>query len=694
MATSTQNPDGSFTLAAPGVVTKTTPLAFQASTGQTSTNQPPALPTAVVSSLPAQTQVADIKNTVTQTQAQIDVQNQTRVSNQNKPGYDVFGNPVVGTPLPGGGAAAPVAQTPEEKIASQPSDGMKFVYDANGNEQQIPIDQPVPDQYTTVNPRQEPTIPVTATAQTNLYLYKQYQDGSYGRYSLDQNGNYTYAGSATQVDFQGAQAQQAGTQALNTIMNGGTLPLTDNQKAQIAGLQTTWQDAIAKQQLVNANAAGAQGIFQMLHGGEGQIDTVGIIADTVQKGVTIIADLNSKMLSAIALMESGFQTDDYNLIKSAYDTYNQNESAKNKQISDMQDKVAQAVKDAQAVVDKQNAAKAAVVAQDKQIAATRQDQADNDIRSLLADMEKGNATPEQLAAVQKALTNHDYAAAVQAAGNSTLDPTTPAGEYSAYVKTQTAAGKPVMVAGDFIAAQKYKEAYALASATAAVQAGQEDKAQAKLQKQLQTAALSSRSDLGIQSRKVSAAIAAQVLLNQYTDKNGKFDVPASQYGELLLSVANLLSPTGVASVTTQEGLRQATASGDFNNMITYATGHPMAGAPQDIIQNLATTVKNEGLNAEISRNKSLDAQSVGLDPTRKDSVINALPSYDKMSQGDISYQTPEQINTNAVTQVADFRTDPTNAAANEKAYQTVKTQYPNASPTDIAQILGLIPLAK
>jgi hypothetical protein len=308
----------------------------------TSTSAPPASPVAVVSSQPAAAQVQKIQQTSTQASAALAASNAAAAANPTPPV-----TPQVTT------STSTSAQTPEQQIASQPSDGNQFIYDADGNQHQIPIGSPVPSGYTTTNPTAEPTTPVVATAQTNLYLYKQYSDGTYGRYTLDQNGNYTYAGTATAQDFQGAQAQQTATTQLDSILAGGTMPLTADQQSQVAGLKAQYAQLIQQQQTANANLTGAMTIFQSLHGGNGQADTQTAIAQTITYGAQQIADLNAKQASAVAAMEDGFETDDLNALKTAYDDYNTAETAKDKAIADIKTALDTAQKTTNAAIDQQ-----------------------------------------------------------------------------------------------------------------------------------------------------------------------------------------------------------------------------------------------------------------------------------------------------------------------------------------------------
>lgn len=549
--------------------------------------------------------------------------------------------------------------TPEETIANTPDAGYQFIYNSsNGEKSQAVLGQPVPPGFTTTNVKSDAGA---ATAEdANGTVYKQFGDGTYGSFSpTDQ-----YQGPATSAQFNGAKNA---TDIKNKMQQAidGSYPLNANQLTQIKGITDSFAQLIQEQETANANLTGGVTGAENLYGMGNTLTGKGAIQGSIDDGIKKIAALSSKMASAVADMTSGFQKDNFTMLKSAYDTYNQ------------------AATERQAQVDKWQAQ----IDDAKKAAQVEQDKTDTSIKGIIEEATKNGASPQVIASLTKALDAHDYNQAIQGAAGFLQDPTSPAGQYSAYVTENKASGKPLMSAGDFLAAQKYKEAYSAASASVAAQSAYtaSDKNQSKLEHQLQSAALSSRSNLGVQSKKVSAAIAAQVVLDQYPDGKGGYDVPAPAYGELLVSVANLLSPTGVASVTTQENLRQATLSGDLNGAITYALGRPMPGAPNEIIKNLATTIKNEGLNAELARNQELTAQiPTDLEQDRIDHVFNNLPSYEKKSLGDPAYQTPAQLNDSAVGKLADF------AKTNQPMIDEIYAQFPNISPVDIAQKLGLM----
>lgn len=119
--------------------------------------------------------------------------------------------------------------------------------------------------------------------------------------------------------------------------------------------------------------------------------------------------------------------------------------------------------------------------------------------------------------------------------------------------------------------------------------------------------LSNRSGgLGMMDAKVNQAILARQLLDQYYDpKTKEYNVPQAQYTDLAISLATLLAPNTQASDSKVEAIRQRTAQGDFNGMLSYITGAPKNATTSDMVKNLADSIDREGLRAEANREKYL-----------------------------------------------------------------------------------------
>lgn len=666
------------TATAPTTVPTTAP------TGQTATSAPPATPTTVVSSQPASTTAQTMVGTLTQ--AQQDIQNQQSIKAANaaneKAGLVAAGSSNSSTFVTPNTSATP--PTPEQQIADTPDTGNQWIYDAQGNKSQVPIGSALPTGYSTTNPTTGPTTPVTDTTTDPVgNVIKQLSDGTYAKYNVAG----VYVGPASSSDFTQSKNGESLMNSINEVANG-TYPLTANQQAQVDGIKAQFASLIATQQVANANLTGGTTVAENLYGMGNTLTGLGEIKGTVDSGIQKIADLNSQMASAVAQMEAGFQTDDMNLLKSAYDTYSSTVAARQSELDTIQAAAAKALSDANAAAEQKREFDQGEIDKANAITASQNTATDNDIRAAIDDASKNGASATTIASMQKALTTHDYAGAITAAGNTLQDPTSTGGMYNAYVAQQKAAGKSPMSAGDFLAAQKYKESYATASAAADAQGAytESDANQSKLEHQLQQAALSSRSDLGIQNKKVSSAIDLKTLLNQYKDTNGNYNVPATAYTELAVGMATLLSPTGVPAQSVVQDLQQATLKGDLAGALTYATGVQQTGTTQNILTNLADSIDRQGQTAEVLRDKELDAETPSdLDEDRAQAVQDKLPSYDNMSNGDISYQSPEQINDTAVSALAQFKQN------NADAYNALVAAFPNASPTWVAQQAGLLP---
>lgn len=329
-----------------------------APTGQTSTAAPAATPistpTAVVSSAPAAAQAQTIKNTVTQAQTGMAAQSAkaavaanpyslmpgetTDAYNARIAAYNASKDAVAPT------ATTPTAQTPEEQIANTPDTGNQWIYDSQGNKTQLPITQPVPPGYSTTNPSVGPTTPVADTTTDPVgNTYKQFTDGTYGKYSP----TGTYIGTATANDFTSSKNGESLMNSIAQVANG-TYPLTTSQQAQVDGITAQFQQLIQAQQVANANLTGGTTVAENLYGMGNSVSGLGEIKGTVDSGIAKIADLNSKLASSIATMESGFQTDDMTLLKGAYDTYSQAVKDRQTELDNIQAAAQKALSDAQA----------------------------------------------------------------------------------------------------------------------------------------------------------------------------------------------------------------------------------------------------------------------------------------------------------------------------------------------------------
>lgn len=577
------------------------------------------------------------------------------------------------------GSSAP---TPEETIANTPPDNTVWIYNTTtGDRAAMTIGNTPPTGYSLNNPNAvttpaatPPTAAVTDTANDlNGNTYKKYADGTYGEF--DSQGNYIGSASADLFNLN----KQSGTiiNSWNEVMNG-TYPLTPDQQAQITGIQNAYAELIKEQATANANLTGGTTVEMNLFGMGNSLSGIGEIAGTVKAGIAAIAALNDKMNSAVAQMRSGFQTDNLNMVKAGFDMYNTLNQNR------------------QAEIDKQQAAAVAAkqwqADQQRQIAEFNQGEADKvttAIDNVATEAAKNGASA---AIVDQIRNSKDEGTAIQMAVGYMVDPTSSAGEYAAYLKT-VPTGKTPVSATDFIAAQKYKDYYAQYAAKAQFDKSAETSAEKDYIGVLKSGITSTRGPIGVQSNKVNLALDAKALYTKYYDATtGNYNVPAAQYAELAINLANLLSNTGAATETTIANITGATAKGDFNKALQYATGVPQNGSTQAVIKNTITSIEVEGQQAESNRNTMLRSlgslQESGLAPGRADALFNntvaTLPSFTNSNQNSPANMTPDQIATQAQSKVQSFYS---NADPNTQKMIDAMWQIPGASYVTIYQHL-------
>lgn len=228
--------------------------------------------------------------------------------------------------------------------------GYKFAYDpVTGTQSQIPVEESAATYgLSDTNPKAGPSTQVSGSvSDTTGNTYKQFADGTYGLF--DASGKYQ--GPASANDYQNTQDATSVLTSLHQIANG-SYPLTADQQAQVAGLQQVFAGLIQEQKIANENLTGGTTVAMNLYGMGNSVAGLGIIKGTVDSGLAKIADLNSKLVAAVAQMKSGFQTDNYNLIKGAYDEYNAAAKEKQAQLDKITSEAAAAAADIQARKDK------------------------------------------------------------------------------------------------------------------------------------------------------------------------------------------------------------------------------------------------------------------------------------------------------------------------------------------------------
>lgn len=315
-----------------------------------------------------------------------------------------------------------------------------------------------------------------------------------------------------------------------------------------------------------------------------------------------------------------------------------------------------------------------------------------EIVSVMGDASKFGATPDVLKAIGSSKT---LAEAYQAAGKYLQDPTSNANMYNSYVQRTSAAGQTPVSAEKFLDTQKANQAFSSAYATEKAKSAfsGSNQNQQKLEQEYRSALLKEISNktgvIGTQSAKVDQANHLKALIDQYKDTNGDYQIPTSQYAELAIGLATLVSPGNVTSDADRAEIKSKTAAGDLAGAIQYATGQPQTGNTQGIIKNLIDSIDRQGQVAQQSRDQ--DVQFVqGLRPTDLNAERaaalekNLLPSYGNISNDPLVKATQEESLASSAIKAYDAE-----SPENAKRIDDLHTKFPQASAVEIKQALGI-----
>jgi len=303
--------------------------------------------------------------------------------------------------------------TPEDKIASELSPGNMYIYDnKTGEEKQIPITTPIPAGYA----KTKPVIP-TRGEEVQLFSGDKVVKMSDGTYHLvDMQGNDL--GTSSETTFtQGKQANDVLVN-LNNAMNGN-YPLKPEQQAQIQGIQAGFQQLIKQQEIDNANATGATTIAMNRYGLGDQLVGTGNIVGIINDGAQEVANLNTKMASAVAQMTSAFKTDNLNALKDAYTAF-----------KGAQDSL-------QANIDKMQSSTAAVLKAQQEAITKRQDELTKTVTETQKAAREAGVPPEVVASLSDATSVADM---YKRLGNYAISAPGIIGEYAAYKNEMIARG--------------------------------------------------------------------------------------------------------------------------------------------------------------------------------------------------------------------------------------------------------------
>lgn len=415
-------------------------------------------------------------------------------------------------------------------------------------------------------------------------------------------------------------------------------------RAQIDNITSQFNTLIKQQQDINKR--GEASVDQsLLMGGSSryaQVSSAGQSTAMMSYGLSQIADLNQKEQSAITSAQAAQDSGDMKLMDSQLSLAQQARKDKQTAAQALSDSLTkqndalkasqkQAAKDAsiqsllsQGIVDTSSILSSLRAAGDtttsaKDIADTLANLSPDakEITNVMGEASKFGAPKDVLALIGK---SKNLTEAYQAAGKYLQDPTSNAAMYNSYVQRATAKGQTPISAEDFLAKQKYNEAYSTKAAQNAADAAfsNSDKGQQKLEQEYRgvlVKEISNRSGgLGLQDQKVNQAIHLKALIDSFKDKNGNYNIPTAQYKELTMGLATLLSPAGQTSDADRREIMSKTAAGDFKGALQYVTGEPQNGNTQAIIKNLIDSIDRQGKVSEDLRDQSVQFLH-GLAPT-------------------------------------------------------------------------------
>ena len=231
------------------------------------------------------------------------------------------------------------------------------------------------------------------------------------------------------------QAQEAyfkeaeiASNAIRNIQNG-TVPLSAGEKAQLSGLEQAYKALIEEQKLTNISATGTANIRGYQTGAAEydpsfQVKTIGTI---VTAGINKIADLNTKMASAVAEMTQGFKDNKISSIKDSWDIYSEASKERTKSITDTITRANDKIKEIREEKAKQEKAYF--------------DEVTKPIQELAKTAGNLGASPE---VINKILNSPDLSSAYESAGSYAGGGTGIIGEYNFYKAQAEATGQVPM----------------------------------------------------------------------------------------------------------------------------------------------------------------------------------------------------------------------------------------------------------
>lgn len=326
-------------------------------------------------------------------------QDQTKASNQGKPGYDILGNP---TP-PSTPSVTPT--TISGNKSSQIADLTQKTNDINtgisnnqaGNKAAV-LSGGFQYYGDGVSPM---SAPADAVQQTDADGHTWYTSGG-KNYAIGPDTGLSPEQQANKDTLDKLQAQS------DSYFSGA-----------IASVKASYDALIATQKQINTSAEAATNTATIASGSSRYDPTTAIGTNQAQVsfGLQKISDLTAKEMAAISELNQAQQSKNFDIASKAMDEVNKIRADKQAAVKKLNDDLIKANQDAQTHIQTVNEA------------------SDSSIRTLMLDAGKsGSLTPEQNKALQTALINHDYPAAIAAAGDSLQTATGQLGDYLQYKK--------------------------------------------------------------------------------------------------------------------------------------------------------------------------------------------------------------------------------------------------------------------
>jgi hypothetical protein len=515
---------------------------------------------------------------------------------QTPPSLTTFANSVATTPAPGSPPVSPVAPTPAPGIVSPPSQTQSTDVTTLGTPTLSSSQLPTPSPYTPSPVPDLSTITAQGTAPT----------ASQGQYDdiTKQIGALTGQLSG-QTDF---------ANNLQTQYNVPTLTATANDlTANIQNIQNQ-RDSV-QQQLKNQYGSDASKGYLSFE--QQSVDSE--LAAKQSAYASTLATISGQLSTAKSYIEDA--------VKNKYDPTN-NQIAALKSLADLVKGTLDNEQQKQlAVMTAKLADRTAQVAANKAISTTMLE------KIAVAAANPGKPAPSYIVSqAQAAALSDNPASALAIIGPYLNDPLAAQKEIADIQQSKAST------------AASYADTN-LKNVQASQLKDDGSPAQREMEQQYRTVltkALSSRSGgLGLQQAKVDQANHLQALLTQYksTDAQGNvtYNIPTSQYAELAMGLANLVSPSGSAE-SDRKNIMAATAQSGLAGALQYITGQPQNGNSQAIIKNLVDSINRQGQVANGLRDQYVSYMK-GLAPTglaqeRIDALNKGvLPSFDPNGNG-------------------------------------------------------------